>query len=457
MIVDVYSSFHCWDLIARHVEKLLLLKDEACQSDQIGSNVSRDYEYAVSYLEFAVVQAMTRPLMKWRDGLASSPPLRKHFILNLESGKVHPKVDWNKEKDKFLWLLQIPLHDRQINHFGTWKVMDSLNCMMSMAPQEKHRITQWIATLISEMSLLAELSRQSHLLSNRPLMAEKQNEYSQEKREQLDKETSNITEMYWVFRQDVKIVQHIMPFDKLNYPYHKRRTAATTKAMQQAEETLDSFWEHLDAEFMRLKSKKLHQVFGGAIEERELARTTDWSEDDRPPPAKPIDVQSTDVRDVREALRELEIRSESTIDQVIAPLPKKKLKTRGSVTEPLIKQAADAGIQHHPDPTLEEPKIKVSKRALAVFSTIFFTGFHGDNPGEIPWTEFLHAMASAGFTNKKLDGSAWIFAPMDDDFRRSIIFHEPHPVSKIPFRNARRMGRRLDRAFGWTGETFERA
>ena len=247
MIVDAYSSFHCWDLIARHVEKLLLLKNEACRLDQIESTVSRNYEYAVAYLEFAVVQAMTRPLMKWRDGLASSPPLRKHFVLNLETGKVHPKVDWSKEKDKFLWLLQIPLHDRQIDHFGTWKVMDSLNCMMSTAPQEKHRITQWIATLISEMSLLAELSRQSHLLSNRPLMAEKQNEFSHEKREQLDKETSNIAEMYWVFRQDIKVVQHIMPLDKLNYPYHKRRTAATTKVMQQAEEALDSFWEHFDA------------------------------------------------------------------------------------------------------------------------------------------------------------------------------------------------------------------
>ena len=457
MIMDAYTSFHCWDLISRQVEKVLKLKNKAGQLDDQDASKLENYEFAVAYLEFVVVQAMTRPLMKWRDGLAGSPPLRKHFSINLDTARVHPKVDCDKEKDKFLWLLQMPLHDGKVDQFGTWKLMDSLNWIMRTEPQNKHRITQWVATLISDMSLLAELSRQAHLLNNRPLMAYKQNEHTKEKKVQLDKDTEDIEKVYCVFRQkDIKLVQHVMPFDKLNYPCHRRRTAATTKSMQKAEKALDSFWEHLDSEFVRFQRKTLHQFFAGAIEERDLVRTPDWSEEySTRPPSRDTRSHNTAAEDVRESLRDLELRSERTIGQDTAQTPKQKPKTRGTPSESL--QPADAGIPHQPDPTPPVPKILVSKRALAVFSTLFFTGFHGDNPGEIAWSEFLHAMASAGFMNKKLDGSAWIFAPMDDNFRRSIIFHEPHPVSKIPFRNARRMGRRLERNFGWTGVTFERA
>lgn len=456
MIIDAYTSFHCWDLISRQVEKVLTLKDKAGRPNHQDGNQLDNYDFAVAYLEFVVVQAMTRPLMKWRDGLAGSPSLRKHFNIDLETAKVHPKVDCNKEKDKFLWLLQMPLHDGMIDQFGTWKLMDNLNWIMRTEPQSKHRVTQWVATLISDMSLLAELSRQAHLLNNRPLMGNKQNEHTREKKAQLDGDTEDIEKVYWVFRQDMKLVQHVMPFDKLNYPCHRRRTAATTKSMQQAEKTLDSFWEHLDSEFVRLLGKTLHQLFAGAIEDRDLARTPDWSEEHSSrPPSRVTTSSDTATEDIRESLRDLELRSERTIGQNTAQTPRQKPKTRGIPSEPF--QPADAGIPHHPDPTPPVPKILVSKRALAVFSTLFFTGFHGDNPGEIPWTEFLHAMASAGFTNKKLNGSAWIFAPMDDNFRRSIIFHEPHPVSKIPFRNARRMGRRLESNFGWTGVSFERA
>lgn len=50
----------------------------------------------------------------------------------------------------------------------------------------------------------------------------------------------------------------------------------------------------------------------------------------------------------------------------------------------------------------------------------------------------------------------WHFAPIEDNFQRSIMFHEPHPVAKIPFWNYVRMGRRLERVFGWTKDTFER-
>jgi hypothetical protein len=46
------------------------------------------------------------------------------------------------------------------------------------------------------------------------------------------------------------------------------------------------------------------------------------------------------------------------------------------------------------------------------------------------------------------------FQPSGLDVERSIQFHEPHPAGKIPFRVARRIGRRLERAYGWVGGMF---
>jgi len=66
-------------------------------------------------------------------------------------------------------------------------------------------------------------------------------------------------------------------------------------------------------------------------------------------------------------------------------------------------------------------------------------------------------MSSTGFAIEKLYGSMWQFKPSDLDVERSIQFHEPHPSGKIPFRMARRYGRRLFRAYGWHAGMFKLA
>lgn len=55
-------------------------------------------------------------------------------------------------------------------------------------------------------------------------------------------------------------------------------------------------------------------------------------------------------------------------------------------------------------------------------------------------------MVATGFSPERLYGSVWQFHPRDLDVERSIQFHEPHPHGNIPFRVARRIGRRLNRA-----------
>jgi hypothetical protein len=70
---------------------------------------------------------------------------------------------------------------------------------------------------------------------------------------------------------------------------------------------------------------------------------------------------------------------------------------------------------------------------------------------------FLYAMAGIDFGAEKLYGSVWQLRPRTTlNLRHGMRFHPhgSHPNTEIPYRIARRFGRRLNRAYGWTGDTF---
>ncbi len=133
-----------------------------------------------------------------------------------------------------------------------------------------------------------------------------------------------------------------------------------------------------------------------------------------------------------------------------------KVKTRG-VAE--LSDSADgaeetSGLRRAANTMDNQPVFQVDARALKVFRIVFFNPNVHTTPGEVAWTDFLHAMSSTGFTAQKLYGSVWHFQPTTLDVERSIQFHEPHPRARIPFLDARRHGRRLNRAYGWIGSMF---
>jgi hypothetical protein len=179
-----------------------------------------------------------------------------------------------------------------------------------------------------------------------------------------------------------------------------------------------------------------------------LERTEQWVEPIKE--SKKPAVGRTE-QDLSTPLSTLQLGSVDSTPKFVPPQEKVKPKTRGT-TKDAPNTIPEAAAVASPEDT--QPTFKLKTRAFKVFKSLFFKPSQNDLPGEILWADFLFAMVATGFAPEKLYGSVWQFTPSQLDVERSIQFHEPHPVGKIPFRNARRIGRRLNRAYGWHGGMF---
>lgn len=286
--------------------------------------------------------------------------------------------------------------------------------------------------------------------------------------------------------------------DWLAYPNDRPRSRERVEQMRLSEKRLDSIWSNFDD---RIQKYKIHDPAEQVRSPADRQRTPPWSdEEERRPCRKQKVAQPT--QNLEELYWNLHISTERTIDSTAkAQKSKAKLKTRGtgdqlrsseehstfhSSSAPSV-QAIAPNDGEAVEPSISQ--IEVNGRALKTFKALFFTPSPGATPGEVPWKDFLYAMYSAGFRAEKMYGSAWKFDPVETSIpektapaisptssshttkttaasavvttdelisttRSSIIFHEPHPSNKIPYVIARRHGRRLARAYGWSGETF---
>jgi hypothetical protein len=240
------------------------------------------------------------------------------------------------------------------------------------------------------------------------------------------------------------ITQMAMPGDgKFNYPTDKKRTKQTTEAMITAEKNLDLFWSRFDVNWKRLAGKNISDCMGDHAPRQkgqQKERTAPWVEPVKEEKSKadPKDLNPKGWSDIKD-------------DKILVTI-KQKVKTKGIGQTTDIEEAAQKAPSAQVD---QQPIFKVDKSSLKVFNTLFFTPGQAKAPGEIPWVDFLRAMGSTGFAAQKLYGSIWQFTPTKLDVERSIQFHEPHPAVKLRFQVARRMGRRLTRAYGWHGGMFE--
>jgi len=456
-----------------------------------------EYMKALLTLKYTLDQAAKSPILLLKTGLVASPPLRSSFVREPHiPGTTGIRVQSKKGSDQLMWLFSKLWDDQQLRLLGLPGLADEIESLVERDQKEKAKLSPWVAQVFSDIGLIAhvqhELVSLLKLFSLSPgkilkfhelltaktflpifstrlkdeeilLMAYWQELYQPwaagYDNAEVDHRDAIQKEFPRRFSKVADIVSHLgnVPFAKFGaptegrfyYPSDKRRTQQNVESMREAEKHLDIFWEKVDEVYQKKNGKSLEQGVQYLFKDRRpLERTEIWVEPIKE--SKRLAMERNE-QDLSQPLSALQLGSVDSSSRFVPPQEKVKPKTRGT-TRDVPGTTTEPAVATRPEDT--QPTFKLKNRSFKVFKSLFYKPSQNDLPGEILWADFLFAMVATGFAPEKLYGSVWQFTPSHLDVERSIQFHEPHPVGKIPFRNARRIGRRLNRAYGWHGGMF---
>ncbi|KAK7703128.1 hypothetical protein SLS57_011071 [Botryosphaeria dothidea] len=462
VVANAYLQVEIWNELRIQANHMQDLKAKYAKDISIEKDLPEDYLYALLKFQHYLNHTSKGPVGQLKQGAVASPPLRRFFAREPQEDphstrirvREKPGSEPDKTRMRLMWLFNALWDDDRRFLAGITTLVDELERLLQSDAKAKELTSSYIADVVSDLSVMAECIRQVNIYQP---WAQTFESHMPAKEEGLKRDWAERSKDWVQFlgvADGTTLANLGNPSDKkFFYPVDKRRTRENVEAMRRAEQNLDLFWSKLD-QHMLGKNRSLDNTAVRQLlsQPRILQRTPEWVE-----PAKAPQKPAGDIDSLRKPLSELyfdlERRTEHTIDRSGASAPRTKEKTRGSAqtSDEVATPSVEPLERHLPD---KRPSFAVDKRAHKVFSTLFYTPSASSQPGEVAWTDFLHAMTSTGFTPEKLYGSVWQFSPTKLDVERSIQFHEPHPSGKIPFLVARRHGRRLNRAYGWHGGMF---
>ena len=442
------------------------------------------YMHALLKLRYFLNEAVTLVLQSKFEVFAS-PPWRDHLYLvqlDKQTGAAHieyrqPSKLNEVEMRLYRYLSRFAAYrDRysgnqepkeaamlELKFFGVTMMIDELQRYIESEPQAKSMITPFIASALGDLAIVSECLHQLEIYQ--PWASTFDAMLTEDRIKSFRRDIQGL-----IMVTEIEIVKALDACDTslgrsgkptkelFFYPIAERRTEGVVAALRKAEHNLDAFWKQVNTPIWKalgpVKKTATHRFL---TQPRSVQRTPPWVEPSRGKPLAGLQSISTSFAELELDRRRLT--EQTTIKEQSTAESKVKTKTRGAIAQfgfPAYAQDA-----HEPDTHDNTLTFAVDARALKVFKVIFFTPSISATPGDIKWTDFLHAMASTGFKPEKLYGSVWHFNPSKVELKRSINFHEPHKegqaADKIPYHIARGMGRRLNRAYGWDGSKFSLA
>ncbi|KAF2645206.1 hypothetical protein P280DRAFT_531183 [Massarina eburnea CBS 473.64] len=332
--------------------------------------------------------------------------------------------------------------------------MDDLNAAMEDSAG-RGLISPLLSELISQFSIVVECLRQITLWLNTPML----HLFTKEHDEDCsgcaqDKEWAAFTA--WINAvSDCNLSTNSSITQMLRYhSFDKTRNRESVEKTVYAEQILDRIWGEIDDQFKEKTGKAQHPIVARHMS-RQMRRTVPWDTRE----------ETHDQSESTWAPLSRALHDESK--QITGPMlklsvsEKKKEKSRGTSDNTLLANQELPNIPMFAPEDEHSPQIfTLDKNSYKVFKTLF--GIRKSESDELPkfikWNNFKRAMTKVRFSVEKMQGSAWQFSPTDNvEVERSIQFHEPHPNSDIPYTMARRFGRRLERVYGWSKDTFQLA
>ncbi|KAI1530130.1 hypothetical protein PtrSN001C_008779 [Pyrenophora tritici-repentis] len=459
---ESHFMFVTFDEIVRQINNLASLHARHHDRIKPGVNLPPDLSMAFQNLRYLLNAAKVDLVQNLQVGLFPSPPLRQFCIREPQDPRtsmmrvMYEPPRNNHAVTRIIPLFDILFKDDQLRLFGLHTVTDEIGRLMETDSSVNALISPWVASRLSSLAVVSECLHQLHLFKPWSRKIEDDMEID----DSTPRRNYNLSFQEWIPVLNAKfegsqVYRYVDPSDgKFNYPVQRRRNKQNVEIMRKAEANLDLFWKAVDQHYKSRGVGKSQQDLISHLlrSDRAIQRTPEWIEPEKSKPRREEDDYvyqpfSTVFHDSTKQVT-------GTFDRASLSDKAPKAKTRSSA---LPTEETKPGIPHESN---EVPAFfTVDKRAHKVFRTLFHSPNNPDMPGELPWADFLHSMVSVGFSTEKLHGSAWNFTPQTPDIglERSIQFHEPHPSNKIPFLWARRFGRRLGRAYGWSAETFRMA
>lgn len=468
VVSEAYLELEYFSELSSQAKNLASLQMK--YADEISPSKELPEEYLKALLRFRhyLNQGAKGPLNNLKHTVVASPPLRRLFARQPPPDARTPKitvvqkpgVKMNTVETQLIWLLRTLWEDdNQLFLASMSVVVDELERLLQSETHARELLSSYITAVVGDLSIISQCLNQLTLYQ--PWASSWENELV-DRKDDLEKDYAERTTPWariLAALRDTGISTRAVNLGepsggKFTYPVEKRRTKANVEALRCAESNLDAFWAAID----QVMVAKVGDLHGTAVrnllsQPHILQRTREWVEPEKTPPTTSTPRKAdeahlyTSYQSISGLYSGLEARSLDVAQ------PKTKVKTRGT-PRPTPAPVTEAEALQRPNPADRQPTFSVDARALKVFRTVFFNPAATSTPGELPWTDFLHAMSSVGFTIMKLYGSVWQFQPTSLDVERNIQFHEPHPRGKLPFTVARRYGRRLNRAYGWFGGMF---
>lgn len=493
LITESYLSLAAWDAISQQSSNLQTsLKQH--------SNMADDQELPEKTL--ITFNKLVSLLRLWTDDTIAllkshvppSPPMRDLWHRESMTSDPHstkfrvapnPRTDTDEDIDRTFHIYQTlwDQNERQQFPVSLITLVDELGRMTDGDTKARGLQSSLVMGTIGDLGVASEVLRQLSLYRASAQTTENgaSNQESNIGFNQHTTEWDEFKKMSW---QGVDLAGLGSPTDgRFSYPVNNRRTRSNVGALRKAEQNLDAFWFAVDKHFAAQSTHSHHPHLPDEVMKillagnRSLQRTPEWEE---PVKSNGISAPQQRVDHDYNPLAGTYLQLRPKVPRSLHLPGASNLKTRGATVTVNGSEATKAGAIRTEQPHIQQksaqkppqaPSIQkpprapptksehqavytVDKRAKKVFNTLFFTQYSSDAPGDTTWPDFVHALQSTGLVPEKLYGSVWQFSPAEPDPDRGIQFHEPRPVPKIAFHMARRIGRRLTRAYGWHGHSF---
>jgi len=465
MVVNAYGALVLWNDVHRYLKDLDLAERRA-------RSVSSSSRKAALQKSFGWIDRLTFEIQNWpmddlNMGLCASPPLRAGYMR--ESTCFLPrfhevKTTLTKEntgEQRLHRLFRLLFTPEQHDMHGLSNIVEEVQ--RAIEETERGLLSSWVAQRFSDLAVIVEVRRQLDMLQPCASLFRMGKDVASSCGCESHMCDITVTEEFdsirYCIRESADVFTGITPSD-LPYPSERRRNETTVKQMRDSERLLDEMWQELDGRFEGEFGMSLHLLLNRHFQEwdRCLSRTPRWKAREAAGTqvkAAPKVALSVDSRVLSELDPNARVARPSKSELICETPIKDKLKTRG-LASPTATVIPQPKVERKVVFNDSESTYIVNKRSLKVFAALFHVESDRQAPHEIPWIDFLYAMGSIGFSTAKLFGSSWQCSPPVDSktMTQPIQFHEPHPGSKLRFFEAKKMGRRLHRTYGWTGDMF---